>query len=130
MKGMRKVEVLRAACCVAGADGEVTDAERRLLQQLADEVGVGAASLAAMIERATTDEKYYADQFRVLKSDPEQTLQLLFQVAIADRRLSRDECLCLKRLARRLELPDEQFDRWLAATVEAARQQEQAKRSR
>ena len=32
---MRQVDLLRAACCVAGADGETSDSERRVLQRLA-----------------------------------------------------------------------------------------------
>jgi len=56
---MRQVELLRAACCVAGVDGHASDAEQLILQRLADEAGVGAASLSAMIELAETDEQFY-----------------------------------------------------------------------
>ena len=42
---MFKVELLRAACCVAGIDGEIDEAEFAVLKKLADDVGVGDASL-------------------------------------------------------------------------------------
>ena len=32
---MEQVDVLRAACCVAAADGEVRDAEAQLLERIA-----------------------------------------------------------------------------------------------
>ena len=38
MTAMAKVEVLRAACCIAGADGNVDDGELVLLKRLAAKV--------------------------------------------------------------------------------------------
>jgi uncharacterized tellurite resistance protein B-like protein len=119
MEAMRKVEILRAACCVAAADGETDEGELRILQQLAAEVGVGEASLTAMIDRAESDPNFYTEQFRVLKADPDETLKLLLGVAIADRRLGRDECQVLQRLAERLNVPAEKFNRWLTQEVDS-----------
>ncbi len=127
VEGMRQVEVLRAACCIAGADGETTEPERRILDQLAQQAGVGEASLAAMIERSETEKDFYDEQFRVLKADPKKTLQLLFKVAIADRRLKKAECQGLKRLARRLDVPDEKFDRWLSHVIESVKKRAKGK---
>ena len=114
---MRQVEMLRAACCVAGVDGHASDAEQQILKRLAKEVGVGAASLSAMIELAETDEQYYTQQFRVLKADPQETMQLLFRISLADGSLRKDEALVLKRLSQRLEVPSEQFDTWLGQAI-------------
>jgi uncharacterized tellurite resistance protein B-like protein len=114
---MRQVELLRAACCVAGVDGQASDAEQQILKRLAKEAGVGAASLAAMIELAETDEQYYAKQFRVLEADPKETMQLLFRMSLADGSLRKDEALVLKRLSRRLEVPSAQFDTWLEQAI-------------
>ncbi len=121
MEAMRKVEVLRAACCVAGVDGATSDAERRVLQRLADEVGVGEASLRAMIERAEEDRSFFEQQFKVLKAEPKATMQLLFRVAVADGDLKRSEATVLKGLATRLDVTPEQFDSWLKQAIEFLR---------
>jgi tellurite resistance protein len=114
---MRRVEVLRAACCVAGVDGHTSPAEQRILNRLASEVGVGTASLSAMIEQAETDKAFYTEQFRVLKSDPKDTMQLLFRVAVVDAKLRKEEAAVLKRLAQRLGVPPERFDQWLKQAI-------------
>lgn len=114
---MRQVELLRAACCVAGVDGHASDAEHLILQRLADEAGVGAASLSAMIELAETDEQFYEEQFRVLEADPQETMQLLFRISLADGSLRKGEAQVLKRLSRRLKVPSAQFDTWLEQAI-------------
>ena len=99
VEGMRRVEILRAACCVAGADLTIAEAEKPLLDRLAREAGVGFASLEAMMERATQNEDFYREQFRVLSADPKMTMTLLFKVAISDRQLDPQEVKILKFLA-------------------------------
>ncbi len=114
---MRKVEVLRAACCVAGADGETTVDEKKILNRLADDVGVGEVSLQAMIDRAENEKDFHKEQFRVLKADPHLTMQILFRVAVTDAKLRRDELKILKRLALRLGVSGEQFKDWYEDAV-------------
>ncbi len=118
MEGMKKVEVLRAACCVAGIDGDVTTEERKIIDMLAADVGVGQASVDAMVERAKEDQGFYKEQFRVLKSDPKETLQLLFSLAISDGRLGNREKQVIWRLAKRLDVDQASFQQW-AAQAEA-----------
>lgn len=120
MEAMTKVEVLRAACCVSGVDGEAGDAERPILNMLAREVGVGEASLNAMIDRAETEPDYCEAQFRVLKADPPETMKLLFSVALADRKLTEKEIDVLRNLSQKLELPAERFDALLAKARDLA----------
>ncbi len=115
---MRRVEILRAACCVAGADLTIAEAEKPLLDRLAQEAGVGFASLEAMMERATQNEDFYREQFRVLSADPKMTMTLLYKVAISDRQLDLQEIKILKFLATQLEVSDDQFERWLQQTRE------------
>ncbi|MEC7696742.1 MAG: hypothetical protein VYA11_06575 [Planctomycetota bacterium] len=115
---MRRVEILRAACCVAGADLTIAEAEKPLLDRLAREAGVGFASLEAMMERATQNEDFYREQFRVLSADPKMTMTLLFKVAISDRQLDPQEVKILKFLATQLEVSGDQFERWLQQTRE------------
>ncbi len=86
---MHQVEILRAACCVAGIDGDTTDRERRLLTHLADQIGVGQASLQAMIDRAERDKSFCDEQFLLLKTRPDKTLGILLKVALADRQAGR-----------------------------------------
>ena len=125
MMPMEKVEVLRAACCVAGVDGDVSADEREFLEKLAEEVGVGRASLRAMIEQAEQDKKFWKEHFRVLKTDPKQTMEILFRVACTDRRLRKYELAVLKRLARRLDVSDKQFDAWVKQLVNRSSGSEQ-----
>lgn len=118
MEAMRKVEVLRAACCVSGVDGTTSDSERRILDMLAKEVGVGQASLEAMISRAETEPNYFESQFRVLKSAPAETIQLLFSVALSDHELTTAEVEVLFRLSQRLGLGEAQFKNIRAQAVQ------------
>ena len=117
MEAVRKVEILRAACCVAGIDGETDEAELAILQDLAAEVGVGRTSLRAMIERAETDQSFYQEQFRVLKADPSETLKLLLGVALSDGRLGNRESQVLRLLALRLDIEGDQFDQWFDKVI-------------
>jgi uncharacterized tellurite resistance protein B-like protein len=71
-----------------------------------------------MIERSESDQRFYKEQFRVLKTDPQETMKLLFGVALADGKLRTIERQVLQRLAKRLDVPQETFDRWLAQAVE------------
>ena len=111
MEAMTKVEVLRADCCVSGVDGKAGEAERPILDMLAREVGVGDASLAAMIDRAETEPNYRDTQFRVLKADPDETMKLLFTVALADRTLTEKEVDVLKELSVKLGVSDAGFQK-------------------
>ena len=110
MSGMIKVEILRAACCVAGANGESSDAERQMLDRLARDAGVGLASLEAMISRACSDQNFCNEQFRVLKADPKDAVAALLEVAMADGTIEDSEAEILKILAGRLDVGDQVFD--------------------
>ena len=110
-----KVEVLRACCCVAGADGECSESEMALLQRMAKEIGVGQASLRAMIDRGVSDPAFYQQHFKILKADPSQALAILFQVAAADGTLPDAEVAVLNGLAENLDVPQEIFEEVKAA---------------
>ena len=120
MAAMGKVEVLRAACCVAGVDGTVSDEERKVLAKLAGEIGVGQASLTAMIQRAESDKRFWNEQFRVLKTDPKDTMEILFRVACSDGKFRKYEMAVLKRLAERLEVPEKTFNGWVEQVIRHA----------
>lgn len=109
MTPMQKVDVLRAACCVAGIDGTPTDSERKVIDKLAADVGVGRASLEAMIDRGATDPNFHEEQFRVLRADPQQSIAALLEVAMADGKLTENETAVLHALAGKLGIPDGTF---------------------
>ena len=109
MRPMEQVEVLRAACCVAGADGNVSDQERDLILALAEGCGVGDASLQAMIERAQSDCSFCDEQFLILKSDPQDTMAILLELAMADGGIGDGEKDMLRSFAGRLNVPDDVF---------------------
>lgn len=115
MSLMAEVEIVRAACCVASLDGQICGKESKLIQKLADGVGIGAASLKAMQDRARKDPQFYEQQFRVLRGDAKKAIKALFAVAIADGKLSPDERIILQHFADKLGLAQDQFDRILEA---------------
>ena len=125
MTPMEKVEILRACCCVAGADGECTPEEVRLLQKLADQVGVGQASLTAMTQRSETDPDFYQQQFKILKTDPQQTMAVLMQTALANGRLVPEEQRVLRGLADNLGVPEDVFQRLMQASAQMTDPQQQ-----
>ena len=109
MMPMEKVEVLRACCCVAGAGGQTAESERRVLEKLAHDVGVGRASLDAMIERGETDPDFYKEQFQVLKSNPAVAMSVLVQTAMSDGQVTEDELAVLQGLATNLGMEQQAF---------------------
>ena len=112
---MARVEILRAACCIAGLDRTICEKERPMLQRLADFAGVGTVSLDAMMQRAERDQDFYKEQFKILKADPEATITSLFCVACADGDLTQDQRIILRHFADRLGLDEPRFNRILDA---------------
>lgn len=109
------VEILRAACCIAGLDGGVCQDELNLLQQMASDVGVGQASLNAMISRAEKDPNFYQEMFKILSADPEETMAFLFRIAVVDNELNVNESVVLHDFARRLGVPEDRYEALLKA---------------
>ena len=107
---MTKIELLRAACCVAGVDGRAGKIEKMMLAKLAADAGIEATLLAKTLRRAETEEDFYATQFRKVTTDPEATLEFLFQFALTDRVLTIRESNVLYRLAMRLGVSEERFE--------------------
>ncbi len=108
------VQVLRAACCVAGLDGNVTENEMAILQKLATDAGVGQASLKAMINRAKTDPNYFQDQFNFLRGHPDEAMKTLVRVATVDGALHDNERVVLQHLAKKLGISEDRAKAFLA----------------
>jgi tellurite resistance protein len=116
---LHKVELLRAACCMAGLDGNISEPELVIIKKLASDAGVGAASLKAMMDRAKTDPNYYEQQFRFLRGNPDESMKMMLRVAIADGALHPNERVVLQFYATTLGLGDERYQQLLAAAEQA-----------
>jgi uncharacterized tellurite resistance protein B-like protein len=114
MTPAQRIDLLRAACCIANADGTASESEMVLVQKLIKEVGVGRASVDAMMARAKIDPTFCEDQFKILKSDPSESMLVLLQVAMADGKLTEEEIRVLQSLANNLEVPADVFDKLIA----------------
>lgn len=117
-----QVEVLRAACCIASIDGEITADEEAVLRQLAEKVGVGQMSLKAMMDRAKRDPNFFQQQFEILHADPDVAMKALFRVAICDGDMNPNERIMMQFFAGRLGVDDARFNQLLAAAEKAAEQ--------
>lgn len=106
----QRVEILRACCCVAGADGEITADELAHVRTLAAAEGVGEASLTAMIERSERDPEFYKQQFNILREEPLFCLDVLLKVCVANGELKETELKVLKGLAKQLGISNEDLE--------------------
>jgi len=109
MTPMQRLDLLKAACCVAGVDGSGPP-EEEIVNKLAREIGVGDASLNAMMARAERDPDFCQDQFRILKEAPAECMGMLLQVALADGVLSEAETEVLRKLSLQLGIEPAVFD--------------------
>jgi len=114
MTPTQQIELLRAACCVAGIDKDASAAELNVIGKLVKQTGVGKASLQAMVDRATSDQDFYKEQFTVLKADPTESMAYLLQVAMADGKLTDGEIDVLEQLARRLDISEDDIQRLIS----------------
>ncbi|MEX2216716.1 MAG: hypothetical protein WD768_21560 [Phycisphaeraceae bacterium] len=115
----QEVEVLRAAVCMAGLDGNISEKEMKLIKQLADHCGVGAASLKAMMDKAVSDPNYYQSQLRYLRGNPDETMKVLLRIAVADGALHPNERVILQVFATKLNIESSRFEQLLAAAESA-----------
>jgi tellurite resistance protein len=120
--GINDLEILKAACCIAAADGEITEAEREAVQVLADRAGVGRASLAAMQQMAIDDPDFFEHYLGMLKEDADQAFKTLLRVAVVDQRFGTNERVLVQYFAGKMDLTPERTNQLLdAAEREAAK---------
>lgn len=117
---MEQVDVLRAACCVVAADGEVSDAEAVVIERIAKKAGVGGASRDAMIEMSLTSPKFLESQFRFLMHDPVRAMKVLLIVASADGMISESEKMLVTEFANRLKIDEARFQTLLRSAEQRA----------
>lgn len=117
---MKDLEILKAACCVAGLDGEITEPERKALKVLAERAGVGRASLEAMKEMAIEDPDFFDHQLGMLNEDADLAIKTLLKVAIIDGAFGTNERVILQYFADKLGLTVERTDQLIAAAEREA----------
>ncbi len=120
VEAMHDLEILRAACCVAGRDGSVSNREEPLIRQLASRAGVGDVSLKAMIERAEEDRSFYRELFEILKTEPERTVRFLAAVAAADGKVTTEQRAVVGHFARKLGMTEQRLDQVLREVEQGA----------
>jgi len=121
MTPAEEVEILRACCCVAGANRNTCSEERKVLQGLAKKIGVGSASLNAMMERSESDPEFHQRQFAILKSEPTQTMATLLRVAVSDNHIDDEEIRVIHGLAKNLGVPEDTVNQLIQAAQEMSR---------
>ncbi len=114
------LEILKAACCIAAADGEITDEEREAVQVLADRAGVGRASLAAMKQMAIEDPDFFQHHLGMLKDDADRGFKTLLKVAVVDEHFGTNERVLVQYFAGKMGLSSERTEQLLAVAERQA----------
>ena len=112
---MTDVEVLKAVCCLAGADSRVTVEELGLLSDLAGRVGIERKPFEGLMEKAN-DESFRREQIDVVMGDVDGAMSRLMEIARQGGSLKAgDTVMLLWRVATKLEISPQRFDELLAA---------------
>ena len=105
------VDLLKAAACIAGLDGEITPHEAQAIKHLAKRAGVRDDHLETLMEKARVDDDLLNEQLSVVRADPETTLAVLYQVAAIDGVVSGDERAVVEQFGVILGLSRERIDK-------------------
>ncbi len=120
MANMEELELLKAAIAVALSDGELRRSEKGIVEGLALRVGVGRASLDAMIDAARHDDST-ADNILILsKERARSALELLVAEARIDGDISNEERAVLVRIAMALGITGDAFQAIYQAGIRRA----------
>ncbi len=103
------LELLKALVVLAAADDVIAKSERGLLERLCVRVGVGRASLDAMIERAMSDHTCRQELFIRTTAKPELAMELLVAAARIDGEIDERERAVLVDVMGKLKIPVDRF---------------------
>jgi tellurite resistance protein len=106
---MEDLEVLKAAMSVAVADGRISRSEMGVLKGLAARLGVGGASLDAMLEAAREDDSQADNILIRSKERARAALELLVAEARIDGDISFEERDVIVRIAASLKIVGDEF---------------------
>jgi tellurite resistance protein len=94
--------IVRAACCIAAADGDVTSEEEAALCKLA-----GGVDCKDLLKKALTSPAFLEEALECVAEDPEEAMKTLLVVAAADGMLSDGERLLINHFAARFQVNEE-----------------------
>jgi hypothetical protein len=113
---MTDAEVLKAVCCLAGADSDVTVDEIQALAGLARQIGLDTAAFNELIAEMRDDEEFRERQLDIAERDPNATVGIMIDAA---RRVEAvddgNTVMLLWRVAAKLGIESDHFEALLAA---------------
>ncbi len=109
MTDLEKLELLKAALAVAAADGKLMRSEKGVVEGLAARVGVGRASLDAMMASAERGESLAYDIVMQSEQSARTALELLVAEARIDGEITRKERSLLAWIGTRLGIKGDEF---------------------
>lgn len=112
-----ETEICKAACCIAGIDGEICHREHPLLQRMATGAGADQQWLTDNLDRALNDRLYYKRQFHLLQENAEETMTTLIRIARIDGHVSAPEAIILQHFAKKIGMDAERYQQLLEETA-------------
>ena len=113
---MNDVDVVKAVCCVAGADSDVTVDELAELGSLARRVGIERTQVTALLERSRDDEAFYQHQIDLLTDHADASMNTMIRLAREAGTLADGHVVMLLwRLATKLDIHADHFEELVAA---------------
>ena len=112
---MSETDTVKAACCLAGTDSEVTVEELKLLRDLGGSVGLEQDEINSLIDKARRDTAFRAEQTDLLMSDVDESMKELIRLAQESR--AHDDgyvAMLMWRVAMQLDVSAERFEELLA----------------
>ena len=107
--------IVRAACCLAAVDAEVSDEEIHVLKRLAQ-----GTDIDTFLGEAMRSPAFLAKQLECVVDDPNGAMEVLLAVAAADGMISDGEMLLIKQFADRFQINPEGLRRLRRAAQHAA----------
>ena len=120
MKDIEKLELLKAALAVAVADSQLRRSELGVVMGLAARVGLGEASLEAMMNAAKRDPNFVDSVLMRSGDSARAAFELLVAEARIDGEISEEEREVLTRLAERLHISGDEFTKLYMAGIARA----------
>jgi hypothetical protein len=116
---MSDADVLKAVCCLAGSDSDVTMEEVQLLERLAARAGIDRKPFRTLIEKTSKDDSFRQKQIDIARGDAAAALKTLIGVAREDDRLqeSRLPMLLWRIATNQLDMSPDQFETLLGAEM-------------